>query len=258
MTAATAGATWQAYILNLPGATDRWRAMEGRLVRAGIPFERIEAIRGRELPVPYADFDEAGHRLRTGRRPIPPEIGCYMSHIKALGRFLETDHTHALLFEDDAVFDETLPQTIAGALRHAGAWDMLRLQTVSTNRVMPVVAIAPDRFLGVNLIRAKGSAAYMVNRRAAETFRRRLLPMRMAYDLAFDLEFLWGLRAVAVTPYPVVADKAAPTQIQVRISSYKFGASRYLTVFPFRAVVETARTVARLSLLARLLMRRGR
>lgn len=246
---------WQAYVLNLADATDRWQSMEQRLMRAGIPYERVEAIRGRELPVPYADFDEMGHRLCTGRRPIPPEIGCYLSHIKAIDRFLETDQSHALFLEDDAVFDETLPQTIAAALQHADAWDMLRLQTVSRDRVVPLIAIGPSHSLGVNLTRSKGSAGYMLSRRAAARFRQRLLPMRMAYDIAFDIEFFWGLRAVAVTPYPIVADEAAVTQIQMNINSYKYGSSRYLTVFPFRAVVEGGRFFARLTLLVRLLVR---
>ena len=194
----------------------------------------------------------------TGRRPIPAEIGCYLSHIKAIDAFLRTDHAHGLILEDDAVFSADLATTIQEALRHGDAWDVLRLSTVNTDRVTPVVRLADGSWLGVNLLRSKGAAAYMLNRRAAETFRRRLLPMRLAYDIAFDLEYLWGLRALAVTPYPVVADEAAPTQIQVNINSYKYGPSRYLTVFPFRAGVEVARLFCRAAVLARLSTRRWR
>ncbi|MFM7107705.1 MAG: glycosyltransferase family 25 protein [Planctomycetaceae bacterium] len=248
-------ATWQAYVVNLASADARWRAVLGRLVAAGIPFERIEAVRGRDLPVPYADFDEAWHRRLTGRRPVPAEIGCYLSHVKAIEAFLRTDHAHGLFLEDDAVFTPRLVGTIEAALRRAAAWDVLRLQTVNRDRVIRAVALGGGEFLGVNLTRSKGSAAYMLNRRAAETFLRRLLPMRLAWDIAFDLEYLWGLRAVAVTPYPVVADAEAPTQIQIGIHSCKYGPARYLTVFPFRAAVEAARVTCRSLLLARLLLR---
>lgn len=244
--------TWQAYVVNLASATERWAAMHARLREAGIPFERVEAIRGRDLPTPYADFDEAWHRRLTGRSPIPPEIGCYLSHVKAIDAFLRTDHTHGLFLEDDAVLSANLAATIEDALRHADRWDVLRLSTVNTDRVVPVVRLPAGAFLGVNLLRSKGAAAYMLSRRAAETFRRRLLPMRLAYDIAFDLEYLWGLRALAVTPYPVVADAAAPTQIQFDIASYKDGPARYLTVFPFRAAVEAARVACRLALLGSL------
>jgi len=249
--------SWQAYVINLAAAQHRWQSMQSRLATAGIPYIRVEAIRGVDLSEPYTDFDEVGHRRRTGRRPIPPEIGCYLSHLKAIDAFLESGQTHGLIVEDDAIFAPEFMATVEAALAKSDAWDVLRLQTVNRNRVIPACPIDPNHSLGVNLTRSKGAAAYMLNRRAAEAFRRRLRPMRLAYDIAFDLEYLWGLRAVAITPYPVKADTAAPTQIQMNINAYKEGAARYLTVFPFRAAVETARVACRLRLLASLL-RRGR
>lgn len=247
--------SWQAYVINLAAAEDRWRTMQARLGEAGVPFVRIDAVRGRDLPQPYPDFDEVGHRHRTGRRPIPAEIGCYLSHLKAIDALLESGQTHGLILEDDAIFAPGFMATVAAALEKADAWDVLRLQTVNRDRVIPACAIDPHHSLGVNLTRSKGAAAYMLSRRAAEVFRRRLLPMQMAYDIAFDIEYLWGLRAVAITPYPVTADDTAPTQIQMNINSYKEGAARYLTVFPFRAAVETARVACRLPLLASLWLR---
>jgi glycosyl transferase family 25 len=248
---------WQAYLINLASAEDRLRNMQARLRVAGIPYERIEAIRGRDLPEPYPNFDEPGHRKRTGRRPIPAEIGCYLSHLEAIDAFLATDHPHGLILEDDAVFAPDFVAVVEAALEHAGSWDVLRLQTVNRNRVVPARALGHGYALGVNLTRSKGAAAYMLSRRAAEVFRRRLRPMQMAYDIAFDIEYFWGLRAVAITPYPVTADADAPTQIQVNINAYKAGLHRYLTVFPFRAAVETARVACRLPLLARLVMGPG-
>jgi len=245
--------SWQAYVVNLASAHQRWASMQARLDDAAISYVRVDAIRGAALPVPFPRFDEARHRRMTGRRPIPAEIGCYLSHIKAIETFLQTDHTHGLFLEDDAVFAADFPAVVDESLQHERCWDVLRLSTVNTDRVIQVLRLDSRSWLGVNLLRSKGAAAYMLNRRAADTFVRRLVPMRLAYDLAFDLEYLWGLRAVAVTPYPVVADPAAPTQIQIDVPSYKYGASRYLTVFPYRAAIETSRLFCRLTLLGRLL-----
>lgn len=247
--------SWQAYVINLATAQDRWQSMQSKLNQAQIPFIRIEAIRGLDLSEPYSNFDRLGHRLRTGRRPIPPEIGCYLSHLKAIDAFLESKQTHGLIVEDDAIFAPEFMATVQEALALSEAWDVLRLQTVNRNRVIPACPIDSNHSLGVNLTRSKGAAAYMLNRRAAEVFQRRLRPMRLACDIAFDLEYLWGLRAVAITPYPVIADRAAPTQIQMNINAYKEGATRYLTVFPFRVAVETARVACRLPLLLCLLLR---
>ena len=249
---------YHSYVINLPSACDRWEAIEARLRMAGLASTRIEGINGRELRLPIPEFDEFRHRLMTGRQPIPAEIGCYLSHIKAIDAFLASDAscTHALIFEDDATFGEELPAIIDASLQYADRWDVLRLSTVGRDRVVRAIPVHGDSCLGVNLTRCKGAAGYMVNRTAAMTFRRRLVPMRLAWDIAFDLEYLWGLKALAVTPFPVVPDERAPTQIQNDINSFKLAGTRYLTVFPFRAAVESARFVMRSLLYVRTVARR--
>jgi glycosyl transferase family 25 len=239
--------SYHSYVINLPNARDRWEKIEARLRGTGLAYTRVVAVYGRELQLPIPEFDEFWHRLLTGRRPIPAEIGCYLSHIKAIDAFLasEATCTHALIFEDDAIFGDDLPAMVDAALQHADAWDVLRLSTVGHDRVVPAMPLLGNRCLGVNLTRCKGAAGYMINRKAAATFRRKLVPMRLAWDIAFDLEYFWGLKALAVTPFPVVPDERAPTQIQNDINSFKLPSTRYLTVFPYRAAVESARVVMR-------------
>jgi len=247
---------YRAYVLNLATARDRLSDMESRLAAAGLSYERIDAVDGRRLTLPIPEFDERRHRLMTGRRPIPAEIGCYLSHLKAIDAFLATGDSHALILEDDARFDAGLASVIEAALAWSPAWDVLRLSTVGRDRVVPVIPLGHGSSLGVNLTRTKGAAAYMLNRRAALAFARFLRPMRLAYDIAFDLEYLHGLTALAVTPYPVDQRGPAPTQIQIGIQNYKLPAWRYLTVFPFRAAVEVARVVMRIAALVRTAARR--
>jgi len=238
---------YHSYVINLPNARDRWEKIQARLIAAGLGHTRIEAINGRELQLPIPEFDEFWHRLMTGRRPIPAEIGCYLSHIKALDAFLaaEATCTHALIFEDDAIFSDELPAIVDAALRHADLWDVLRLSTVGHDRVLRAISLRGRSFLGVNVTRCKGAAGYVVNRKAAATFRRKLVPMQLAWDIAFDIEYFWGLKALAVTPFPVVPDERLPTQIQNDINSFKLPATRYLTVFPYRAAIETCRFLMR-------------
>lgn len=244
---------YHSYVINLPRARDRWEKIEARLRSAGLDYTRIVGVNGRELALPIPEFDEVRHRLSTGRRPIPAEIGCYLSHIKAIDAFLASDAacTHAMIFEDDAIFGEELPAIVDAALEYADSWDVLRLSTVGHDRVVRAIPLRGGSFLGVNLTRCKGAAGYMLNRKAALTFRRRLVPMWLAWDIAFDLEYFWGLRALAVTPFPVVPDERAPTQIQNDINSFKLPGTRYFTVFPYRAGIESARFAMRSLLYAR-------
>ena len=85
----------------------------------------------------------------------------------------------------------------------------------------------------------------MVNRRCAEVFLKKLLPIRVAWDIAFDIEYLMGLRSVFVEPVPIDQNTGMETQIQVTAKRVKLSPARYLTVFPYRAHLEINRFVRR-------------
>ena len=131
---------YHSYVINLPSARDRWEAIEARLRTAGLSYTRIEGVNGRELRLPIPEFDEFRHRLMTGRRPIPAEIGCYLSHIKAIDAFLASDAscTHALIFEDDANFGEELP-VIVGAAIATPAKSSAAVEVIASNGVAQAV-----------------------------------------------------------------------------------------------------------------------
>ena len=58
----------------------------------------VFAIRGRSLQ----PGTKNGSQKFLGRRALPGEVGCSMSHKSAYQRFLQSDCTHLLVFEDDA------------------------------------------------------------------------------------------------------------------------------------------------------------
>ena len=236
---------YRAYVINLPSAPQRLQQMEDGLQTVGIPWVRIEAVNGRELKLPIPEFSQWRHRLCTGRRPILPELGCYFSHIRAFREFLQTSDDYALILEDDCLMDADLKTIIHQALQHKKHWEILRLSSVSQDRTIPIIPLDAEHHLGVCLTRSKGSDAYLISRKGAEIFLRKLIPMKLAYDLAYDLEFLYGLKALSVTPYPCRQDQRFATQIQTRINDYKYSSLRYLTVFPFRAIIETRRVIQR-------------
>jgi glycosyl transferase, family 25 len=233
------------YLINLDRATDRRAYMDGQLRALGIDYERVAAVDGKALGEDVADFDPAGYRRLHGRRRHPGEIGCYMSHLDCLRRFLDTDAEFALILEDDGRISDDLPSVLDAAIENAGDWDILRLSTVSSGKLLPFRHLTGGYRLAIALTRQKGSAAYLVNRQCAKCFLDHLVPMRLAWDIAYDLEYLWGQRAAFVSPVPVDQNTGLATQIQSDTRAAKLPASRYLTVFPFRAYVETRRFIAR-------------
>ena len=147
------------------------------------------------------ELDEAAFLRHHGKRPMGGEIGCYMSHLDALRQFVESDAGYAAIFEDDA----QLPTELSSAIAEIAAvddWDLVKLmhhrsgflrarrQLASTDRVLGTIAFGPTG----------SSAAYLVNRAAAQRLLDRLLPMSLPFDVALERGWSMGLRVRHISP----------------------------------------------------------
>lgn len=219
--------------------------MKEKCAAAGLSFERVAAIDGALLDFPHPQVDARAYRYLHGRRIIPAEVGCYFSHVECARRFLESDAEHALILEDDVAFPHDFVHVLRDALGANEDWDILRLSTVNRGPKFRFRDLQSGRSLAVAITREKGAGAYIINRKAAAWIVEHLMPMRLSYDIAFDLEYLTGLRAAFVDPPPVDQRDEVQSQIQNNIRAYKYPRSRYLTVLPYRAGIEASRIVMR-------------
>lgn len=240
------------YLINLDRATERLARMTNRLNAVPLAFERVPAVDGRSLTFPMPEFSELSFKILHGRRRIPSEVGCYLSHVECARRLLATNARHALILEDDVAFSDDFAEVLEAAIARSESWDILRLSELNTGPKVPYAPITGQRNLAVALLREKGAGAYVINRRAAEWFVKGLIPMRLSWDIAFDLEYLNGLRAAFVYPVPADQRTEAVSQIQNDVGSAKLPRWRYLTVLPYRAFLEITRAAMRLSRLIRL------
>lgn len=85
----------QTHLINLSYAKDRYQTMQNQLENLGIPFAAICAVDGKQLALPHPDFAAKSYQLMHGKEPNMGELGCYLSHIKALKALLATQHEHA-------------------------------------------------------------------------------------------------------------------------------------------------------------------
>lgn len=236
--------TIHVYLINLPNAQDRLRHAESELSKLQIPYTVVKAIRGSELDYPHPQFSETTYKLMQGRRRIDAEVGCYLSHMKAIQLFLDSDHDYGLMLEDDIRFEASAKEVITSALQ-AASFDMLRLSTVNTGRWTKTVQLSAKHFLGVAYTREKGAGAYLINRKAAKKMLHKYLPMKLPYDHRFDLEWLDRYRTLGITP-ALVQQNGFDSQIQHNIRSYYLPAYiRYWTVFPCRLFWEFSRIIFR-------------
>ena len=104
--------TLHSFVINLKDATERWDHMTQALEKVGLDYTRIDAVLGKMLTEPISAFDERRFNIVDWQTQNYGEIGCYLSHIKALNTFIKSDFKYALILEDDV----ELPRFISPSL----------------------------------------------------------------------------------------------------------------------------------------------
>ena len=93
--------------------------------KAGLDFNIIEAIDGNELKLPHDNFSSIKYSLLHGKKSNLGELGCYLSHLKVLKTFIESEENYALVCEDDIKIDSEIKEIVDKALNSDIDFDLL-------------------------------------------------------------------------------------------------------------------------------------
>jgi glycosyl transferase family 25 len=199
------------YVINLDRDTERLASIHANLIRLGLSYERLPAVMGKDVPdwEKLVDLSAYAWRNRLDM-PRAGEVGCTLSHLKAMETFLKTDTPWCVVLEDDV---EVLP-ACAEVLRSLGEkddWDLVKLFNLHSGMPVKKRELVGGHRLVVHLTRTTSSAAYVVNRRAAETLLKTIHPITEQVDHALDRPWETGLRIRGIRPMPVVLAPVAHT-----------------------------------------------
>lgn len=91
------------FLLNLDKSVDRLDRMQKLLAGQGLAYRRIQAVYGKDLTQSEVREKVSLWRWRCaqGRAPTPGEIGCALSHLKALRAIVDEGLPYACIMEDD-------------------------------------------------------------------------------------------------------------------------------------------------------------
>jgi len=236
----------QTWVINLDRAPDRLARISAQLQRLQLPFARLAAVDARALTAEQRRLlDEPGYRRKHGMTPVLGELGCYLSHVEVMRRFLAGTAEFALVLEDDVMLHDSLPAVLQGLMAHADRWDAVKLSAVHRGTPVRVLEVAPGHHLAVMLSRVTGSSAYLMNRRAAKAWLREpggLLPMSLPYDHVFDQGWRFGLKFRLVTPTPCGHDdQIATTIVSPPGQPRKFHWSQRFSTYAYRLGNESRR-----------------
>ena len=230
---------WRCYVINLDRSTARMAHMTRQLDALGIAFQRLSAIDGRGIdPDATPLFSRPHYERRHGKVPTPCEIGCFLSHIAAMRRFLESDAAFCLVLEDDAELNGELVEVLQGLQARSEEWNIALLYGNYPALAQPLARLGSRHELVGYLARQTGGVAYAIDRHAAEIYIDRLLPMSLPFDVDFDRAWDFAIRFRGVRPFPV-GTGAYPSDIGV--IGRKFPWYRRLRTYAARGMCELKR-----------------
>ncbi len=194
------------FVINLDRSPDRLRAIRENADAHGIELTRIPAVDGgklppdRPLPVDRKTFERI-----HGKRILPGEIGCYLSHLDVLETIAAGDDPHAVIVEDDVRFDAGfLP--FLDKLRRLEGWDAVKLVNHRTRGFVAHAAVDETVSIGRCAHGPCGSsAAYVVTKAGAARLLEALSPMRLPYDVALERGWSGKGYSLFTTDRPQVA-----------------------------------------------------
>ena len=199
------------YVINLDRDVERMASLAGSLRGLNLTYVRVSAVLGKEVPdwEKLVDVELYGARNRLPM-PRPGEVGCYLSHLKAMEEFLRTDAPWCVILEDDVEVRPECVEVLA-ALGQEDDWDLVKLFCFHSGLPVRKRALTQNHHLVVHLTRTTSSAAYVVNRRAAETLLKSMRHITEQVDHALERPWETGLRVRGVRPLPVVLAPVAAT-----------------------------------------------
>lgn len=187
--------------VNLESATDRRERLLRQARAAGIGLRLVTAYAGKDL----SDGDKAGYdrtrRLQEFSRDLTPnEIGCILSHLKALREFVETGVPYAVIMEDDVVFSPEMKEGIDYIVHRTAGWQVLKLFSRRGKTADITPADAPVRFIFPKKI-YWATVAILYTREAAEWVLEHCRTYYMAWDAQLSYLLLeHGIPYCAVDP----------------------------------------------------------
>ncbi|MEE3003118.1 MAG: glycosyltransferase family 25 protein [Pseudomonadota bacterium] len=206
----------KAYIINLKSAVDRKKQMEIYFQDLTIQPIFIDAVSKYDLTVDDERFSKYLYKLKHGKMVNLAELGCYLSHLKAMKAFLETEDTHAIILEDDAKLDSKFEGVIEKALKYSHMYDLLRLSGNHEPVSFKIRELDSSFSLVCNINNQLGSTGYLMNRHAAKQMLKNLLPMSLPYDHAFDREWCLNVKTLFMKPNLVTVNHfGAPELSQI-------------------------------------------
>ena len=189
------------YIINLDRSKERYNYIKNYVNDLGLHVERVSAVDGLTLAEKEINqkVELKTYKLFFGHAPNKGTIGCYLSHIKTLETFLNSNFKFALILEDDVSFNpNALKVMLENLVRNSHLWDVVNLDVAHRGFPLTIKKFNNDQQLVVYLTEIAHTGAYFINKKAAINLLSKALPMKMPIDHYFTRSWEFELKFTGI------------------------------------------------------------
>ena len=159
------------YLINLDRAQDRLEKITPIINQLDLPFQRVTAVDGKNVSKSVIDeiLSESSYLNYVNSFPDVGSVGCYMSHIETLKKFLQSSYEYALILEDDVSFDpKELRSVIDQLIEKNEYWDTCGFNLRHRGMPFKICSIGDHLQLSTYAIHISSSGAYLIDRKAID------------------------------------------------------------------------------------------
>ncbi|MDF1693804.1 MAG: glycosyltransferase family 25 protein [Zhongshania sp.] len=190
------------WVISLNPASENAQKLMADLNGQGIDAEIFPAIDGR-VGTPALEGGEQilGNlaMVRHGKHLTASELGCYLSHLRAVKAAYRNGHEYVCVIEDDVVIENLFGDVYRAVLDKD--LDMVRLMSLRIRKRTIIEPLVGEH----NLVRPErgglGTQAYVLNRVGMKKFIDYAQNIYEPVDKVFDHFFLFDLNVFAVEPH---------------------------------------------------------
>lgn len=223
------------YVINLDSSKKRLSEFKTRFQDTNLKIERIPAVDGRLIDI-QAFSDDKLCQKKMGRGIQPGEVGCYLSHKKAIEKFLSTGAPYAIIFEDDSIpnegFEKTLTILIEKFLKHNNSAAVVNLGALDFKYSSKVLEIN-DTIVRCTHRFPMLATAVLWTRYGAKTFLDNASPITMPYDNFLRYLFSGTNTAFSIQP-PLIRFSGIESDIAARNENIRRSARNRSKLYFYR------------------------
>lgn len=189
-------------VISLNSAAENTQKLLRDLANQDISADIFDAVDGRHGEPLLEDgeyFRDTLAMTRHGKRLTNSELGCYLSHFRAVKQAYNEGYEYVCLFEDDVVIEPMFGDVFNVLLEKD--LDMVRLMSLKLRKRKVLEPLFDKHCLVRQERGGLGAQAYLLNRTGMKKFLDYGCGIYEPVDKVFDHFFLFDLNVFAVEPH---------------------------------------------------------